>query len=361
MEPQRQPGTRGWPKRARPHRALPRERVRALHARRRARSQRHAGVRLWPFTHARARRSTQAPLPSVPTLILSGADDLRTPTAERARSRRRRSPARTCWWCPTPGHSVLGAEPTACAQRRAAGAVRRQADQALRSHAAAAGPAPAAAAAARASRGVAARARLPRAAGAHAARGRAHARRLRPPAGAAGARTARLGQPRGALARCASAACAPAGRSSTAAGSTLHGYSYVPGVTISGTITAGSAEPAGRRARPPRTARCASAPHKCARRRRSKAASSVATCRRVPCAARGYCRGRMRRRAPHVSVAGERCCSRCDAARRLRSRLLGGLRRALSFVPCAGSRRASPARRCPSRSTAAARCPARSR
>ena len=41
------------------------------------------------------------PLPNVPTLILSGAQDLRTPTSN-ARRIAAGSPTRSCSWCPTP-------------------------------------------------------------------------------------------------------------------------------------------------------------------------------------------------------------------------------------------------------------------
>ncbi len=67
-----------------------------------------------------------APLPNVPTLILSGADDLRTPTAN-AREVAAQIPDAQLLVVPNTGHSVLGADPTTCAQQRAAGAVRGQA------------------------------------------------------------------------------------------------------------------------------------------------------------------------------------------------------------------------------------------
>jgi len=54
------------------------------------------------------------PLPDVPTLILSGADDLRTPTSG-ALEVARQIPDANLLVAPNTGHSVLGADPTPCA------------------------------------------------------------------------------------------------------------------------------------------------------------------------------------------------------------------------------------------------------
>jgi pimeloyl-ACP methyl ester carboxylesterase len=54
------------------------------------------------------------PLPNVPTLILSGADDLRTPTAN-ARAVAAQIPDAHLLVVPNTGHSVLGSDPTSCA------------------------------------------------------------------------------------------------------------------------------------------------------------------------------------------------------------------------------------------------------
>ncbi len=67
----------------------------------------------WPYTTP-APVLDDAPLPDVPTLILSGADDLRTPTAN-ARQVAREIPDSHLLVVPYTGHSVLTAEPTACA------------------------------------------------------------------------------------------------------------------------------------------------------------------------------------------------------------------------------------------------------
>jgi pimeloyl-ACP methyl ester carboxylesterase len=67
----------------------------------------------WPFaTPAPARED--APLPDVPTLILSGADDLRTPTSG-AREVASEIPGAHLLVVPYAGHSVLTDEPTQCA------------------------------------------------------------------------------------------------------------------------------------------------------------------------------------------------------------------------------------------------------
>jgi pimeloyl-ACP methyl ester carboxylesterase len=67
----------------------------------------------WPPT-AGTPEVVEAPLPNVPTLILSGADDLRTPTAN-ARQVAAQIPDANLLVVPNTGHSVLGSDPTSCA------------------------------------------------------------------------------------------------------------------------------------------------------------------------------------------------------------------------------------------------------
>jgi pimeloyl-ACP methyl ester carboxylesterase len=69
----------------------------------------------WPYVGA---FPAPAPphLPAVPTLILSGADDLRTPTAG-AREVAAMIPGSHLLIAPMTGHSVLGTDPTSCAER----------------------------------------------------------------------------------------------------------------------------------------------------------------------------------------------------------------------------------------------------
>jgi pimeloyl-ACP methyl ester carboxylesterase len=67
----------------------------------------------WPFA-APAPALDRAPFPSVPTLILSGADDLRTPTAN-AREVAAQIPGSHLLLVPNTGHSVLSSDPTHCA------------------------------------------------------------------------------------------------------------------------------------------------------------------------------------------------------------------------------------------------------
>lgn len=67
----------------------------------------------WPFASA-GPEVDEAPFPNVPTLILSGADDLRTPTAN-AREVAAQIPDAQLLVVPNTGHSVLGADPTPCA------------------------------------------------------------------------------------------------------------------------------------------------------------------------------------------------------------------------------------------------------
>jgi pimeloyl-ACP methyl ester carboxylesterase len=67
----------------------------------------------WPFTTP-APVVDDAPFPAVPTLILSGADDLRTPTTN-AREVAAQIPGSHLLVVPNTGHSVLGSDPTHCA------------------------------------------------------------------------------------------------------------------------------------------------------------------------------------------------------------------------------------------------------
>jgi pimeloyl-ACP methyl ester carboxylesterase len=66
----------------------------------------------WPYT-APAPAVDAAPFPAVPTLILSGADDLRTPTAN-AREVAAEIPGSQLLIVPDVGHSVLGTDPSGC-------------------------------------------------------------------------------------------------------------------------------------------------------------------------------------------------------------------------------------------------------
>jgi len=66
----------------------------------------------WPLTAPP--EAVVGPLPSVPTLILSGAEDLRTPTSD-ARTVAALIPGAHLLVVPDTGHSVLGQEPTQCA------------------------------------------------------------------------------------------------------------------------------------------------------------------------------------------------------------------------------------------------------
>jgi pimeloyl-ACP methyl ester carboxylesterase len=67
----------------------------------------------WPLT-PESPEAGSASLPNVPTLILSGADDLRTPTAN-AREVAAQIPDAHLLVVPNTGHSVLGSDPTSCA------------------------------------------------------------------------------------------------------------------------------------------------------------------------------------------------------------------------------------------------------
>ena len=62
------------------------------------------------------RRSVAEAMPNVPTLIFSGADDLRTPTAN-ARKVAAQIPDAHLLVVPNTGHAVLEDEPTSCARK----------------------------------------------------------------------------------------------------------------------------------------------------------------------------------------------------------------------------------------------------
>ncbi|HEY1457169.1 MAG TPA: alpha/beta fold hydrolase [Solirubrobacteraceae bacterium] len=66
----------------------------------------------WPFADS-GPEVDEAPLPKVPTLILSGADDLRTPTAN-AREVAHEIPGSRLVSVPDTGHSVLASDPGSC-------------------------------------------------------------------------------------------------------------------------------------------------------------------------------------------------------------------------------------------------------
>jgi pimeloyl-ACP methyl ester carboxylesterase len=69
----------------------------------------------WPYTTP-APAPVQAPFPNVPTLVLGGADDLRTPTAN-AREVAAEIPGARLLVVPQVGHSVLGSDLSGCASR----------------------------------------------------------------------------------------------------------------------------------------------------------------------------------------------------------------------------------------------------
>lgn len=72
------------------------------------------GCAFWPYAPATA--PSPGPLPDVPTLLLSGAQDLRTPTAN-ARAVAAQIPDAQLLVVPYTGHSVLGSDVSGCAQR----------------------------------------------------------------------------------------------------------------------------------------------------------------------------------------------------------------------------------------------------
>ncbi len=189
----------------------------------------------WPYTTP-APPVDDAPLPNVPALILSGADDLRTPTAN-AREVAAQIPDAHLLVVPYTGHSVLTEEQTSCASDAlqalfAGGAIKRCA------------PAPAPASLRPPPLPPVQLALVAPAHGYGGVPGRTlHAvaltlgdfiRQLALQLTLSGS----LGKPAVAARRCASAGCAPAGRSSPDGAFSLHGYSYVPGVTVSGSIKA---------------------------------------------------------------------------------------------------------------------------
>jgi pimeloyl-ACP methyl ester carboxylesterase len=67
----------------------------------------------WPYPAVVPPAPVTAPLPSVPTLILSGNNDLRTPT-ENARELQHQIPGSHLLVVPNTGHSVLGEDPSSC-------------------------------------------------------------------------------------------------------------------------------------------------------------------------------------------------------------------------------------------------------
>ncbi len=69
----------------------------------------------WPYATP-FQAQAPAPLPAIPTLILSGADDLRTPTAGAAEVAAT-IPGSHLLVVPMVGHSVLGSDPSGCAER----------------------------------------------------------------------------------------------------------------------------------------------------------------------------------------------------------------------------------------------------
>ncbi len=69
----------------------------------------------WPFATPSPAVSS-GPIPGVPTLILSGADDMRTPTSG-AREVAAEIPGSHLLVVPRVGHSVLGADPSGCATK----------------------------------------------------------------------------------------------------------------------------------------------------------------------------------------------------------------------------------------------------
>ncbi len=148
----------------------------------------------WPYTTP-ALASADAPLPSVPTLILSGADDLRTPTSD-AHQVAAQIPGSHLLVVPNTGHSVLGSDPTHCASDALQALFARQANQALRGHTANADPAPDAARAEKLG-GPRPGAGQPRAARTHAARRSYCTEGLLPSAGAPARQAARIGRARG--------------------------------------------------------------------------------------------------------------------------------------------------------------------
>lgn len=69
----------------------------------------------WPYTN-RPPSADTTHIPSVPTLILSGAEDLRTPTSN-AQQLASEIPGAHLLVVPYTGHSVLGSDPSGCSER----------------------------------------------------------------------------------------------------------------------------------------------------------------------------------------------------------------------------------------------------
>jgi pimeloyl-ACP methyl ester carboxylesterase len=69
----------------------------------------------WPYPHG-APSASSSPIPAVPTLILSGAEDLRTPISN-ALELAAEIPGAHLLVVPYAGHSVLASDPSGCAER----------------------------------------------------------------------------------------------------------------------------------------------------------------------------------------------------------------------------------------------------
>ena len=353
VEPHRRPEPRLAEAKAQIHDARRRARSRRS-ARRRARNSATCRHALLAVHHPRA-RAVQAPAAE-----RADADPERRRRPAHADGERARSRGADPGLPPAGGARTsatrCSAATSAVLEQGAAGAVRSHADQALHRRAADLALLQAGAAGAGAPVRCAARAGQPRAARTHAAtRSRSRWRTSR----------ARSVQALGALESGnigtlpplrTSEACARAGRAPRAGSSTLHDYSYVPGVTVSGEITQSRPSSIGGPAAAHGTLRLRSAPtlagtlggKTCPHRR----AASTAISPRVPllsgCDAQAQPQSRL-----------WRLCWRMLALAGWPSSSLG-LR--LSFTPCAGNApAASPARPCPCRSTAREPCPARSR
>ena len=88
---------------------------RSVHAAPTCSTERHPGVRVLALRPPPRRRPSTRRSPSVPTLILSGAEDLRTPTAN-AREVAALIPGSKLLVVPDAGHSVLGSDPSTCSR-----------------------------------------------------------------------------------------------------------------------------------------------------------------------------------------------------------------------------------------------------
>ncbi len=191
----------------------------------------------WPFSTP-APAVQQAPFPAVPTLILSGADDLRTPTAN-AREVAAQIPGSKLLVVPNTGHSVLDSDPTSCSSNAlqalfAAGPIK----QCAATPPALLRPTPLPPA----RLGDVAPAR-----GNHGRAGRTLEAVLLTLADFDRQLTVQALEQLGSNSPAALSSVSVGGLRSgwarfTAGELTLHGYSYVPGVTVSGVITASRAE-----------------------------------------------------------------------------------------------------------------------